>query len=506
VIGADSLETVTIADPMTFLIGPTMVLTGITLGAIVFGPPIARSRFNASPIGSLIAIAAAAAVGWRYELPGYGIVVSAVLWCGILLYVLGTLLWLGLRVTALLQYSEPELAYGHDDIQVRIMTIDAESVVQETVNALPNTLTDRHVIAESPIDVDGATVHVVPSAFTCKASRKGRALEWARRNVPCSREHVLCLDEDTIVTEFDGLPDTDIVQFGERPYRTGSLVSYLSEMFRIGFQLEQRTFGLLPVPLYAWGGGIAIRTSLEERVTWNYDTLIEDTVFTWRAVTEYDASFVSVQTWFYNQAPASIGSMIGQRRRWIGGAETELWRLPWYYRSVFKFRNFVWGMTPIASIVPFLTLFFPGVILYEDAYLTASFALIVTPLLWSMLGYDYFDEVHLIGALSIPFTPLITIAHSAGAFIGLLSRPDRFETTTKVGEMMSGSTADTPVSDGGVSKWGRIKYWLSQAIGSVAIKGQDIVDNMLSVVSNLGSTDKSTGIGLPFEREHTHSD
>lgn len=491
----------TIGDPVAVGVGLTIMLTGVGLILGQFKSAMAHSRFNLTLAGSLLLIVLIVVAGWRYELSGYEIVISTILWSGIWLYVLGTVLWLGLKAIAVVRYTEPSTAFGHDDIQIRIMTINAEEVVQETVNALPDTITDRHVIAEAPIVIDGAEVHVVPDEFSCEATRKGRALEWARRTLTCDREHILYLDEDTIVTEFDGLPDADIVQFGERPYRTGGLVPYLSEMFRIGFQLEQRTFGLLPVPLYAWGGGIAVRTSLEQQVTWNYDTLIEDTVFTWRAVTEYDASFVSLRTWFYNQAPATIGAMISQRRRWIGGSEQELWRLPWYYRPLFKFRNVVWGMTPIVSVIPLVTLFFPGVVLFEHRYLQVSFVLLVTPLLWSILGYDYFEEIPLIGFLSIPLTPLITIVHSAGAFVGLLSHPRQFATTTKVGEAID-SDEPSIINDGGLSRFGRIRYRIGRIVSPVRSWAGCAVASLHSVFVDVFTTGYADGEGLPFERRH----
>lgn len=490
-----------LAGPLAFVVGLAVLLGGFGVGAVRFGPALVRSRFNVALIGGLVVLALVAVVGWWYEVPGYRVIISAILWGGIGLYVVGTLIWLGLRTLARIRYTEPSPVFGHDDIQVRVMTIDAEAVVQETIDALPETITDRHVIAESPIDVDGAEVHVVPDEFSCAATRKGRALEWARRTLACDREHVLYLDEDTIVTEFEGVPDADIVQFGERPYRTGGLVPYLAEMFRVGFQLEQRTFGVLPVPLYAWGGGIAIRSSIEQEVTWNCDTLIEDTVFTWRAVSEYDASFVTVRTWFYNQAPATIGAMISQRRRWIGEAEEELSRLPWYYRSIFKFRNFVWGMTPIASVIPLVTLFFPGVVHFEQLYLQVSFVLLLTPLLWSILGYDYFEEVHLIGALTIPFTPLITIGHSAGAFLGLLSRPGEFATTAKVGE--SGNSVEaSAINDGGLTRVERVRYHAGRIADPIITRLGHAVDRLRLVGSDLLVDGRTDGAGLPFERRH----
>lgn len=486
-------------DSIAFVILLSVLVVGI--GAILSKRVTTGSRFNGSLIGGLVSLIVITAVAWQYQTAGYRVITSTVLWSGILIYLLGTLLWVGLRTVAMVHRTEPTFAYGHDDIQVRIMTIDAQAVVQETVNALPETLTDRHVIAESPIDIDGAEVHVVPDGFSCDATRKGRALEWARRALSTDREYVLYLDEDTIVTDFEGLPDADIVQFGERPYRTGSLIAYLSEIFRIGFQLEQRSFGFISVPLYAWGGGIAIRSTLEQQVTWDYDTLVEDTVFTWRAVQEYGASFVTVDTWFYNQAPATLRAMISQRRRWIGGAEQELWRLPRRSRAVIQFRNFVWGMTPIASVIPLLTLAFPDVLLAEALYLKLSFLLLLTPLLWSILGYDYFEEIPLIGVLVILFTPLVTVAHSAGAFVGLLSQPGDFMTTKKVGESDE-RTEHTIVNDGGLSRLKWLWYQLNRSIEPVVARFDQVADRLVSAGSDLVFTGRVDGEGLPFERRH----
>lgn len=509
----DLLNGFTLTDSM--IVGISMIAFGalfILLGIISYGSEILRGRHTLTLITGVLLVGLIGVIGWWFEIPPLVLVISVILWFGIGLYVLGTLLWLAFKALGFIRYSKSEPVYDLSDIQVRIMTIDAEQVVQETVNALPDGIHDRHVIAEEPIEVEGATVHVVPSEFTCVATRKGRALEWARQKVACDREHVLYLDEDTIVTEFEGLPDADIVQFSEHPYRTGSLVTYLAEIFRIGFQLEQRMFGFLPVPLYAWGGGIAIRKELEDAVTWNYDTLIEDTVFTWQAVLEHDASYLAIDTHFYNQAPPTIKSMIRQRRRWVGGSENELWRLPWYYRLVFRFRNVVWAMTPIAAVLPFLTLLLPGFVLFEQSYLTATLILIITPLMWSILGYSYFKEKQLIGGTAVLLTPLITVAHSFGALIGLVWPPRDFSTTTKMGSAIStdgGRGSDNGVTNQGatvISK-GIVSRTVSQmtrrfGMGYKSLK-ETLDEGWSRVHSRLTTTPASNDDSLPFEREHS---
>ncbi|MFB6242390.1 MAG: hypothetical protein ABEJ36_06345 [Candidatus Nanosalina sp.] len=105
--------------------------------------------------------------------------------------------------------------YGPKDIQVRFVTVDSEKVVQNSVEALPDVFDEVHVVAEADIEVEDAEVHVVPRGFECEAERKGRALEWARRELETDREYVMYLDEDSSLKEFNGLPDRDIIQLRE---------------------------------------------------------------------------------------------------------------------------------------------------------------------------------------------------------------------------------------------------------------------------------------------------
>jgi hypothetical protein len=172
------------------------------------------------------------------------------LWTALALYGFSSLWWL-LETLVLSRgwKSNSTEVWGLDDIQVRILTIDAEAVVQPTVDVIPDNVTDVRVIAEADIAIDGATVYVVPDEFTCDATNKGRAVEWARRNVECHKEYVLYLDEDTLVTEFTGLPDADFIQFTEKPIYTGSRLTYLCEVFRTGCPIHSThgAVGLLSV-------------------------------------------------------------------------------------------------------------------------------------------------------------------------------------------------------------------------------------------------------------------
>jgi hypothetical protein len=359
-------------------------------------------------------------------------VLSVILWFVVLLSVCSVAYWTYLLVVVGRGYESPPPEHGPSAVQVRILTVDSARIVQESVDAIPDSITDRHVIAEEPMDIAGASVHVVPEAFECEAIRKGRALEWARRNLPCEREYVLYLDEDSIMSGFEGIPDADVVQFRERPRHSGSWLTYLAEIFRLGFQVEQRAFPSLSVPLYAWGGGIAIRNDLEEHVTWQTKTMIEDTTFVWNAAAAGSVDFALAEAKFDTQAPPTIRAMVSQRSRWLAGSQQESGLLAPAYRLLTTVRNLAWALSPA---VPFLTLvpfFVPGTILFETAFQVVSVVVFSFVLVWSVMGVRYYGESWLVGAVLVVLSPIVSLLHSLGAFVGLVSPPTDFSVTRKV--------------------------------------------------------------------------
>ncbi|GGL37602.1 hypothetical protein GCM10009037_21490 [Halarchaeum grantii] len=360
-------------------------------------------------------------------------VAYAALWLFLGIYGGATLFWTYELVQSHREYEPPDVVYGPEACQIRILTVDAEDVVQETVDAIPDGVApgERHVIAEAPIDVAGATVHVVPDSFTCDASDKGRALEWARRELSCEREFVLFLDEDTHVREFEGFPDADVVQFREWPEYTGSTLAFWCELVRIGYQAEQQGFGLPGVPLYAWGGGIAVRASVEDDVGWAYPTLIEDTVFVWRAVLEHGAEYVVLPDRFRNQAPPSVRALVEQRRRWLAGSLRDEPVLPKRYWALFALRNVTWAFSPVA---PFLLLFLgllPGTMPYRGLYHVLSWGLLAYTLVWLVRAWRYYGGLGYRHLLAVPLYPLVVSLHSLGAAWGLVDEPEGFERTEK---------------------------------------------------------------------------
>ncbi len=392
-------------------------------------------------IGTVVAIGLFFLAGFSIAIPGFSVGLSGTgqallelaLWGTTVLFGATALLWIVLTYVLGARYEPPASQYDGDDVQVRILTVDAAGVVQNTVDALPDELPDRHVIAEKPIAIDGAEVHVVPEAFEATAVRKGRAIEWARRTLDCDAEFVLYLDEDSLIENFDGLPDADIVQLRERPRRTGSVLSYLADVYRMGVQLEQRAFARLQIPLFAWGGGIAVRKELEDDVTWDRETLVEDTAFVWAAARQFDIEFALSEITCRNQAPPSLVEVVQQRRRWAAGNLEATDLLPRRYRAVTRVRNFAWALSPVVTVVAVPLAVMGVTVIYAGLFLIVSFSLAVFTAFWFLRGVAYYGTAELKWIVALPFTPLIVVVHSLGTVVGILHPPESFRVTKKIG-------------------------------------------------------------------------
>ena len=356
---------------------------------------------------------------------------SVAAWTVLLIFVITSAFWV-VEVLVVGRARKQPAEHDLSDVQVRVMTIDAQAVVQQTVDSLPTTLGDVRVIAEDDIDIDGATVHVVPSSFTCNATRKARAAEWARRHVPTDETFVLYLDEDTIAPSLPSFPDADIIQLMERPVRTGSWLCYFAEIFRMGFQIEQRVFPRFRYPLYAWGGGFAVKTAVEQEVTWDVPTVTEDTNFIWRAFADPDREMAVLPVKLLNQAPPSVEELIRQRRRWISGASLDSHLLPRRYRLLSLLRNAAWGLVALSPLllVPLVTPI--SIVLFPALYEVAMTVQIIGMFAWGYLGYWYYAERFRVLVGLLLSLPVVAVLHATGALWAILSPTTTFRVTQKV--------------------------------------------------------------------------
>ena len=368
---------------------------------------------------------------------------SVFLWATLVLYGGASLWWL-IRVF-ILSYGwqdTNQTEVGFDNIQVRVLTIAAEETVQRTVSSIPDEIAESLVIAEEAIDIAGADVHVVPDDFECAAQRKGRAIEWARQQIPCEKEYVLYLDEDTLLSGFSGLPAADIIQLSEHPLRTHSRLTYVCEIFRIGFQFEQRAFHRVAYPAYAWGGAVAVRHELEEQITWNVPSITEDTTFIWRAAARTNIDYRLATVKARNQAPPTLKSLIKQRRRWVSGTIKDRDLLPRRYQPFVFSRIVIWALSPIIPLFGVIIFVFPEATPSSSAYLLLSALLFGIVFLYMTFGLVEYRKYPEVWWAYIVVTPLAVLVHSLGALWGIIQPIDDFEVTRKTAAIDTGSLED----------------------------------------------------------------
>ena len=366
-----------------------------------------------------------------------GTLIGFVFWVTLVLYGVSSFWWL-LEVTVLAYnwQADDESEIGLSNIQVRILTYNSPSTVQITANSVPTGIAETKVIAEAEMDINGADVHVVPDEFESQAQKKGRAIEWARKHVECEQEYILYLDEDSIMVNFEGLPAADLIQISEHPLRTGSWLVYLCEVFRVGYQREQRSFHRMAYPLYAWGGAVAVRHELENEVTWDVPTITEDTTYIWRAAKYVDQQggrfeYRLLNRRFRNQAPPSLREMFNQRRRWMSGTLRDMYRLPKRYLPLQFTRIITWTLSPIIPLLSVLAFFYPEFVPQHGLYLITSvglFSMLFVYMIAGLIEYKKYPEVW---PVYLVLTPMIVALHAVGAFWGLLRPATDFKITEK---------------------------------------------------------------------------
>lgn len=373
-------------------------------------------------------------------------VTALVFWVTLVLYGFSSFWWL-LEVTVLAYgwQADDETEIGLDKIQVRILTYNSPSTVQVTVNSVPNGIAETKVIAETAMDIDGADVHVVPEAFESKAQKKGRAIEWARQCVECEREYILYLDEDSILVNFEGLPAADLIQISEHPLRTDSWWVYLCEVFRVGYQREQRAFHRMAYPLYAWGGAVAVRHELENEVTWDVPTITEDTTYIWRAAKHVNLQggrfeYRLLNKRFRNQAPPSIREMFNQRRRWMSGTLRDMYRLPKRYLPLQFARITTWTLSPVIPLLSVVAFLYPELVPQHGLYQIASIALFSMLFVYMIAGLIEYKKYPEVWPVYLLLTPLAVTLHAVGAFWGLLRPATDFKITEKTPGKASSKT------------------------------------------------------------------
>jgi Glycosyl transferase family group 2 len=180
-------------------------------------------------------------------------------------------------------------------------------------------------------------VIVVPEGFTCRASHKARAQEYARRvrqQLGLDRDpalKILFLDDDVeptrqyVLTGFAG--DYDVCQgitsprvhYGGQGFKHW-LLSHMDDMrFLACFVWCGFTQGVVKRPVYAHGEGLFMTAHAERITTWDYPVFASEDL-----VVGQNAAQLGLRWgWFHEYveltSPWSWGDFVKQRRRWLWG-------------------------------------------------------------------------------------------------------------------------------------------------------------------------------------------
>lgn len=320
------------------------------------------------------------------------------------------------------KYSDYNTA-DWSDVTVRILTAgDAEDVVQNTVNSVSDTDAAIQVISENPIDIDSATVHVVPSSFDVKADNKARALEWANRNLT-KRDYILFLDEDSALDSVKEIPKGDLIQLREKPVKTNSVLCWLASIQRFGVEEESYYFSSSN-PRYVWGGGLFVDSNVEDEIGWNFDTLREDDAFAYEAVEKgYDYEIVE-EPKIISRSPLGIYDIIQQRRRWNSIDAPFIQRLR---QEIKNFEtSFVWGINSLVLPLFILTLIINDPFIY--ALILPS---IIFNTIWVITGAVKYGVSLVYYPMIILIVPIISFYNGFGNLYSIFNPINEFNVTDK---------------------------------------------------------------------------
>lgn len=306
-------------------------------------------------------------------------------------------------------------------ITIRILTIgENEDVVNRTISSVSSTDAEIQVISEKDIETENGKVYVVEDIET-KATYKGKALEWARRELDC-REYILYLDEDSILETTDQIPDGDMVQLRQIPQNNGSIFSWYAELHRIGVAREIESFDPQD-PKYVWGGGLLIKSEIEDEITWDRNSITEDGEFIRKALSKGYKYYITNNPKIINYSPPDLLNIIEQRRRWNSGNGTLKERIKKVLSS--------WGkMCWISNSLLFIYIILYGL---TQSYIILLSVLIIYTIsfIWIYSGLKYYNTRRIHYIITFLTVPVITFYNGIGNLYAIIKPTSEFNSTSK---------------------------------------------------------------------------
>ncbi len=312
--------------------------------------------------------------------------------------------------------------------------------------------TMKLVVDESGSAFDGVDTIVVPPEFTCLSKYKARALHYALRFLPNSKDAwTLHLDEDALVTPQCVSRILSYIRNGGNPVANGPSIFPFDGNILTFYAEAQRhwTFYWLKDQLNSstvhWlnGSNLLIRSDIEQTIGWSFPNcfISEDSRFGYESTKKLGKIFgwhggLTIET-----PPASVDGLLKQRTRWFFGSILNLrfvprGRLP---RRIYSITAWLNGLLLTAFFFVIITGF------YHEPWFSRLFILhgfTVTALFW--LGrYELGVYWNLKGSpLSwwkkallyigiIPLAPVVDLLCTLPTVLAFIKRPKAFEITAK---------------------------------------------------------------------------
>jgi cellulose synthase/poly-beta-1,6-N-acetylglucosamine synthase-like glycosyltransferase len=308
------------------------------------------------------------------------------------------------------------------------------------------------VVDEPGDNIDDADTILVPKDFTCKSKYKARAMHYALRFLPNSKDAwILHLDEDAKVTAQGISSIIKYIQKGGKPIANGpSVYPYRGNILTFYAEAQRQwTFYWLKDQLQTstvhWlnGSNLLIRSDIEQAVGWDFVNcyISEDSRFGYEATKKFGRIFGWHGGLTIEKPPVRVKDILTQRVRWFFGGILNLryvpkGRLP---RRIYSMLAWLNGL--ILTLLFFILV--GGV--YHEPWFSHWFVIhgfTVTALFWlsryqiglyQNLRYSPISKIKkaLLHAGLIVLAPVTDLLCTLPTVLSFIQRPKSFEITGK---------------------------------------------------------------------------
>jgi beta-1,4-mannosyltransferase len=309
------------------------------------------------------------------------------------------------------------------------------------------------VVDKVESQIEGVDTIVVPKDFVCKSKYKARALHYALKYLPDSKEAwILHLDEDAIVTPHCVTSIINYIKKGGNPVANGpsvfpfdgNLLTFYAEaqrMWTFYWLMDQQTTSRVH---WLNGSNLLIRSDIEQAVGWSFENcfISEDARFGYEATRKFGKIFGWHGGMTIETPPASLKGLLKQRTRWFFGSILNLryvpkTRLP---RRIYSITSWIDGLILTLFFIFFLATLRFGWQLTSNQYIV--YGLWATAIFWLgryQIGVYQnlrFSSINrwkkaLLHLGIIPLAPVIDFICALPTVLALIQRPKAFEITSK---------------------------------------------------------------------------